>query len=268
MNDLFVTLGIQSWKGVIGALVMPPLPLLVMVLVGMRLVYRRRMLAWSLVLTGVMGTWLLSSSAVAVGLQRWLLNPPRALMSSDLADLKKAPQTVVLVLGGGRHLLSPAYGMSNLSDLSLERLRYGIWLSRQTSLPLAFSGGVAHGQPEGPTEAEIAARITEQEFGHKLKWLEPDSRDTSENASRSLALLHEAGIRHVVLVTHDLHIPRAVAAFARAQQRSGLAIQVTAAPMGQREPGRLTWAHWLPSGAGLNGTRYVLHEWLGRLAGA
>ena len=55
MNDLFVVLGIESWKSTLGAMFMPPIPFLVMVLVGMRLVYRRRLLAWSLVLGGVLG---------------------------------------------------------------------------------------------------------------------------------------------------------------------------------------------------------------------
>lgn len=269
MNDLFVTLGIQSWKWTIQAFVMPPLPFLVMILVGMRLVYKRRVLAWSLVLAGVLGTWLLSSTAVAHGLMRWLVNPPRALMTNDIADLNKLPKTAVLVLGGGRQLLAPEYGMSTLTEFSIERLRYGIWLARQTGLPLGFSAGVAHGAQPGPSEAEIATRIARQEFGVTLRYLEGESRDTSESASRALAVLHEAGIEHIVLVTHDFHMPRSLAAFERAKRRSGLAMRMTAAPMGLPQPGsQYTWENWLPSGKGLQGTRIVLHEWLGRLAGA
>ena len=268
MNDLFVALGIESWKSILGALLMPPIPFLVMVLVGMRLVYRRRLLAWSLVLTGVAGTWLMGSTAVSIGLSRWLLTPPRALAHSEVSELKGQPHTAVLVLGGGRYLMAPEYGLSNLSILGVERLRYGVWLSKQANLPLAFSGGVGHGTDAGPSEAEIAARIAEREFGRQIKWLEGESRDTGENASRSLAVLHEVGIEHVVLVTHDFHMRRALGAFERAKQRAGLKLSVTPAPMGLPPSGPRRFVDWLPSGSGFTRTRIVLHEWVGRLAGA
>ena len=34
MNELFYTLGIESWKPVLSALLLPPVPLLVLVLAG------------------------------------------------------------------------------------------------------------------------------------------------------------------------------------------------------------------------------------------
>ena len=42
-----------------------------------------------------------------------------------------------------------------------------------------------------------------------------ESRDTRENAARTLALLKPAGIDHIVLVTHGYHMPRALRAFTR-----------------------------------------------------
>lgn len=268
MNDLFLSLGIEGWKPTVSALILPPLPFLLMILVGARLMYRSRLLAWSLLLLGTLSLWALSTTAVSGALNNFLLMPPRALSPSEIGDLKKAQKTAILVLGGGRSLLAPEYGVSNLTPRSIERLRYGVWLSKETGLPLGFSGGVGHGNEPGPSEAEIAARIAEREFARPLKWTETNSRDTSENAARSLALLHEAGVERIVLVTHGFHMRRALDGFARAKQRSGVAMEIQAAPMGLRAPGRLGVDDWLPSREGMLESHLVLHEWLGRLAGA
>ena len=60
------------------------------------------------------------------------------------------------------------------------------------------------------------------EFGRPLKFVEDDSRDTRENAARTLALLRPIGIRHIVLVTHGWHMPRALKAFETAAAGSGI----------------------------------------------
>lgn len=268
MNDLFVTLGIESWKPTVESLLMPPLPFVLLVLVGARLMYRRRAIAWTMIATGALGMYFMCTTALGSALTNMLLMPPRALSASEIADLKRQPHTAILVLGGGRKLYSPEYGLSNLKSYSIERLRYGVWLSRETGLPLAFSGGVGHGGEAGPSEAEIAARIADREFGRPLKWTETQSRDTNENAMRSLPMLKEEGIQTVVLVTHGFHMRRAVAAFDRARQRTGVPITVIPAPMGLEGGGHLVLADWLPSVAGFEATRIALHEWVGRVAGA
>jgi uncharacterized SAM-binding protein YcdF (DUF218 family) len=268
VNDLFVTLGIESWKGTLGMFLLPPLPFLLLVLVGARLMFRRRLLAWTLLMFGVAGIWLTSTSGLARAMDIGLLTPPRPLSPSEIGDLKKAPQTAIVVLGAGRYLLAPEYGVSNLKPMSIERLRYGIWLARQTSLPVGYSGGVGYGSQPGPSEAEIAGRIAEQEFEHALKFMETQSRDTNENAYRTLALLHDQGIERIVLVTHGFHMRRAMAAFERAKQRSGITMEMIAAPMGMEAGSPTTWRDWLPSSAGFVDTRIALHEWIGRLAGA
>ncbi|MBC7939316.1 MAG: YdcF family protein [Chitinophagaceae bacterium] len=268
MNDLLLTLGVESWKPAIAALLMPPVPFIVLVLAGARLMFRRRLLAWCLVLLGVVGIWLMCTVAVSEALRRALLAPPRALIASDLAELKRAPKTAIVVLGGGRRALAPEYGISTLSPLSVERLRYGIFLARETALPVAFSGGVGHGSPAGLSEAEIAARVAEREFGFKLRWQETESRDTRENAIKTLALLKPQGIEHIVLVTHDFHIRRALGNFERAGAASGGTFRFSTAPMGLPAGGTLAFGDWLPGPAGFALSRMVLHEWLGRLAGA
>jgi uncharacterized SAM-binding protein YcdF (DUF218 family) len=266
MNEIFFSLGIESWKPFVSALLLPPVPLLLLVLLGARLMFRRRLLAWLLVLVGVLGLWFTSTTALSQGLTLWLLKPPSALTDAQIGELKRAPRTAVVVLGGGRRLRAPEYGMSTLNERSIERLRYGIWLAKETGLPAAFSGGVGHGADGGTSEAEVAARIAEREFGRPLRWTETESRDTRENAQKTIALLQPQGIEQIVLVTHGYHMPRALLNFERAA--AGSKIRVIPAPMGMPPAGRLRLGDWLPTSDGFESNRLVLHEWLGRVAGA
>lgn len=271
MNQFFLMLGLETWKPLLTAVLLPPVPFLLLMLVAARLMFRRRILAWSLMLLGAIGIWGSCTMIVGEGLLRVLMPPMRALGPADLAQLKKAPgapKTAIVVLGGGRDLYAPEYGMSNLTPISMERLRYALWLGRETGLPVAFSGGLSPGAPEGATEAEIAARIAAREFGRPLNWVEGQSRDTGENAGRTLALLAPEGIERIVLVTHDFHMARALRAFDRAREASGRPLVLVPAPMGllARMPTGLL--SWFPTFQGAYKTRLVLREALGRFAGA
>ncbi len=266
MNELFLTLGIESWKPVLGTLLLPPVPFLVLVLAGARLMFRRRALAWLLVLLGCVGIYLSCTMAIGVLLTEGMLHPPPALGTAQLADLKRAPRTAIMVLGGGRRSLAPEYGISTLKPRSVERLRYGIWLGRETGLPVGFSGGIGYGAGPGATEAAIAARIAEREFGRPLRWTETDARDTRENAFKTVALLEPQGINQIVVVTEQYHMRRAMRNFARATE--GRQIKLIAAPMALPASGRLQAVDWLPSTVGFDATSQALHEALGLLAGA
>lgn len=271
MNDLFALLGITAWKPYVGVLLLPPVPLLILVLLGTRLVLPRRGLGWLVVLTSVVLLWLSSCAGSARLLSHWLLRPPPALAPERIEALREAVRArqpvAILVLGGGARRLAPEYGVGDLSAISLERLRYGIWLARQTGAPLAFSGGVGHGQRDGEStpEAQLAARIAEQEFNRPLRWTEDRSRDTRENAAYSVPLLKEAGIRRVVLVTHQAHMARALRAL---EQVGNGTVAFEPAPVGvpQGSLGRVEL--WLPSREGFAGVHIVLHEAFGLLFGA
>lgn len=266
MNELFFTLGIESWKPWATALVLPPVPLLLLVLVGARLMFRRRLLAWLIILLAVLGLWFGATTALGLTLIRVLTKPPPALIEREIADLKRAPKTAIVVLGGGRRVLAPEYGVSSLNERSIERLRYGIWLARGTQLPVLFSGGVGHAAPTGATEAEIAARVAEQEFGFKLRWAEGSSRDTRENARASVAMLREAGIEQIVLVSHHDHLTRARGHFEREMTPHGM--KLVLAPMGMPARGNFVAMDWVPTSEGFELVRLALREWLGRVVGA
>ncbi|WP_246312011.1 YdcF family protein [Pseudaquabacterium terrae] len=263
-----MSLGIEGWKPAVSMLVLPPLPLLLLLLLGVVLMPRRRRWGTAFIGAGTLGLWALSTPVVGAALKQALLQPPPVLHEADLRRLSQARGAAIVVLGAGRRLRSLDYGAPDVSMLTLERLRYGLWLSHRTGLPVAYSGGIAHASPAGESEAEIAVRVAERDFGQRLRWTEAQSRDTNENARRTVPLLAAAGIHHVVLVTHDFHQQRALAAFARAAARERVALTLTAAPLGVTRPGDGELGDYLPSGEGLRMTTIVLHEWLGRLAGA
>jgi uncharacterized SAM-binding protein YcdF (DUF218 family) len=228
--------------------------------------FRRPLLAWLLILLATLGLWFSGTQALGHGLVQIWNKPPPALAARDVAELRHKPKTAIRVLGGGRRVTAPEYGLSSLKVHSAERLRYGVWLARETGLPLGFSGGVGHGAVAGPSEAEIAARVAEREFGRPLRWQESESRDTRENALKSVALLQAQGIETIVVVTDALHMRRAVANFERAAE--GTNMRIVATPMGARGIGQLRAVDWLPSLDGYEEVWTVCHEALGRLLGA
>ncbi len=270
MNSLFVLLGIESWKPIITALLLPPVPLLLLMLVGARLILPRRGLGWTIVVFSVAGMWITSTTGYALVLEHFVLHVPPAIQLDRInalkADAKAKTNDAIIILGGGAEAFAPEYGVSSLSSYSLERLRYGLWLSRETGVPAGFSGGLGWTTSQSASEAEVAAQIAVQEFNRPLRWTESESRDTRENAQRTIPLMKKAGITHILLVTHGYHMPRAKRAFEDVAQGTGIAIE--AAPMGLAARVEAPALDWLPTGHGFLRARSAMREVLGRWFGA
>jgi len=270
MNTLFEMLGIQAWKPILTALVLPPVPFLVLLLVGARLILPRRGLGWFLVVVSVAGIWLSHATGVGRFFEKTLVQVPPALSLDRItalkADARRKPHTAIVVLGGGLESYAPEYGISNLKWPSLERLRYGLWLGRETGIAVGFTGGAGWAAEPAMPEAEAAARVATQEFRLPLRWTETHSRDTRENALRTLPLLQRDGITHVLLVTHGVHMPRAHRAFEEAARASGITIEP--APMGLAARSESVTFDWLPTPDGYRRVNLALREWLGRLVGS
>lgn len=273
MNELFGLLGLQSWKPVLAALLLPPVPWLILMVVGARMMFWRRSVAWLVVLLGAAGIWLSCSSAVGYWLEYAVLKPPAALSIERMQEIKRlttnpGTKVAIVVLGGGREAMAPEYRLANLNSVSLQRLHYAVWLSRLTGAPMLFSGGIGRSDPVGVTEAEAAARIAERDYLKPLTWSETESHDTRENAAFSLAMLKAAGITDVVLVTHGYHMPRAIRTFQAEAQRAESPVRIWPAPMGLAAPSHRTLLQWLPSAEGFIRVRAVLRELAARLVGA
>jgi len=148
----------------------------------------------------------------------------RATGSFAAFDGKEPLAQAIVVLAAERRD-SPEYGGDAVGPVTLERLRLGAYWARATRLPVLLSGGRVR-----PSDAEPLATLMDRawrgEFGLQARWLEDESRNTQENAQRSAAILHNAGIGRVILVTHYVHMKRAIADF------TGAGIQVDPAPTG------------------------------------
>lgn len=276
-------------KPVLTAMTLPPVPWLALILAG---AWRGRAggrCGVALVCVGVLGIWLGACQGSAIWLQNHVLRPGpalevqrwRAAQPLRAGQGHVPPPAAVMVLGSGRDAMAPEYGMADLSAPSAERLRYGVWLSRQTGLPLGFSGGVgwaqqAHdavGGAAATSEAGVAARLAREMYGWPLTWVESQSADTRANAARTVAMLARQGVREIVLVTHAFHMPRAHRAFEEAAaveaRASGLpAIRVVRAPIAFWGAGERPWLDWLPSSQGMHNVYVALRECAGLLAGA
>lgn len=267
MGELFVSLGLGAWKPLLATLALPPVPFLVLVAAG---AWRRgRGAGGWLVAFGIAGVWL----SACTGSGRWivqaLLQPPPALDAARIAALAAqargaaTPAPAVVVLGGGREAFAPEYGMPDLRPHTLARLRYGLWLGRRIDAPVGVSGGTGWAQPDGPPEAQIAARIAAAEFGQPLAWTEAASRDTRANATGTVALLRRAGVGHAVLVTHAWHMPRALRRFEAA---AGGSMRFTPAPIGLGTNDSPVY-DWLPTAQGTELVRVSLRELMARALG-
>ena len=76
----------------------------------------------------------------------------------------------------------------------------------------------------------------------------------------------ETSPKYILLVTDGWHMARALRHFRAAGEAAGM--QVEAAPMGLATQLQTPGLEWLPSSLGYRRTREVLHEAVGRLAGA
>lgn len=257
-------LDLGNLKPLLTALVLPPTGPLLLLLAGLWLMHRRRpRVSWrarTCVAMAVLGLWALSCQRTAIWLENHLLP---VLSPVQPAQLAAAQVQAVVVLGGGIEANAPEYGSTQLNALSMERLRYGIWLSKQLQVPIAFAGGIGWGnaapagQPALPAEATIAARVAHEVYGMPIGLLESQSRDTRENGALMAPLLLKGGLTRIALVTHAWHMPRAMAAFAH----KGL--EVVPAPMGFTSGYERPALDALPSGHGMAASRRILREWLG-----
>lgn len=179
-------------------------------------------------------------------------HPPLNIDSVDIPS-----DAVIVVLGGGADWNAPEYDRRDtVSRLTLERLRFGAYLHRRLKLPLAVSGG----SPESgmTSEASMMSDVLINEFRVAVKYRETRSRNTAENARYMRATL---GDRTIVLVTHSIHMRRAVTAFADTGSR------VIPAPMGffSSDDGDYAWHAFVPQSESFAQSNYAIYEMLGEL---
>lgn len=240
-------------KKLVSVLAVPPLAPLILIALGLLLLRRHRRTGLTLAWGGLALALALSAPYPVSLLLRPLENtPPVTLAAVNSAQ-------AIVILGGGKRTHAPEYGGEAVNRLTLERLRFGARLARDSGRPVLVSGGLAR---DGVPEAELMRATLETDFGVIPRWIESASRDTRENARLSAAQLKAAGVERIVLVTHAVHIPRAQAEF----ESQGL--QVVPAPTAWLggDPASGDIPSVLPTANAAYAGWIATHEWLGRAA--
>ena len=232
------------------AVVVPPLNLLPLGLAGLALWWRWPRFGRLLVAVSLLGLLVFSLPVTS-----------RSLIASLEWSLPSAPPdqppAAIVILGGDAGYgtdagLEPGTG---IGPLTLERMRAGALMQRRTGLPVLVTGGAL--EPGVEPIATQMARSLHDEFGVTVRWVEPASDDTWQNAQFSAAMLHAAGIGSVYLVTHAWHIRRAAMAFAR------FGIATTPAPLRFDRAPRFTFDEFMPHATAVLNSYFALHEWIG-----
>jgi uncharacterized SAM-binding protein YcdF (DUF218 family) len=244
----FLSFDLYYLRKVLGALVLPPNGPLIVAFAGLLLLGRRPRLGRALAWLGLTSLLVLSMPAVSDALHATLDQYPPL----DLAKARNAQALVIL--GGGIRGDAPEYGGPTAGRLTLERVRYGARLARETRLPVLVSGGAVN---NNITEAQVMRQVLLDEFGVAVAWAEARSRNTHENARRSAEILLPQGIRRVVLVAHELDMPRAKAEF----EAAGFEVMPAPTMISSNAFGGL--GDLIPEARSLESSYYALYEMLG-----
>jgi uncharacterized SAM-binding protein YcdF (DUF218 family) len=235
-------------RKLLAALVLPPTGPLLLAVAGALILRRWPRLGRVLVWTGLATLLALSLSPVSGFLLRLANDSPAV----RLEDARSAQ--AVVILGGGVRREAPEYGGDTLNRWTLERVRYGAKLARETGLPVLVAGGSVFG--DTATEASLMRAALEEEFNVPVRWAEDRSRNTHENAQLSAAILKRDGVNRVVLVMHGFDIRRARAEFEAA------GIVVVPAPTVIPNFSGMTPFDFVPSMGALQGSQVALYELL------
>ena len=207
VNSFLATHGIESWKPVITALLLPPVPLLLLTLIGARLLLPRRGLGWLVILISVVLLWL-SACTGAARARRQLLLPAPAALSFDRARELRAETTARSRSRSSSSApavepFAPEYGVSSLQ----RRVARAAALWPLARRPDRRAGRLQRRHRVGPDRLDHArrrspARSPPRSSAGRSGGSRASRATRARTRRRTIALLKPAGINHVVLVTH------------------------------------------------------------------
>ncbi|MGH6610717.1 MAG: YdcF family protein [Burkholderiaceae bacterium] len=240
----------MTFNYVLSSWLLPPTSLIILTLLGVLMLRRRRKAGITLIIGSQLLLLALSMPVVANALVRTLEPPP-----ASIAEIKRAQ--AIVVLGGGRNRSAVEWGGETVNASTLQRVRYGARLARETGLPLYVTGG----KPDGGEYAEgtLMRDLIARELNVPVKWVDVVADTTRDNARIAAQDLKPLGITRVALVTDAVHMPRSQRLF----ELQGLS--VVPAPTsytGQRPfaPDQL-----VPTPRALRESHIALREWASQL---
>ncbi len=154
---------------------------------------------------GWLGRGIAACVLVVLGLAAW------AALARALAPKGNTEQSrfdVLIVLG------SPADADGNPTPTELERVTEAVHEYEQGVAPrMLFTGGAAHNRF---VEAQLMARTAEaQGIPDSVVFVEPEARDTMENACDSVRMMRSHGWRSAEVISSHSHLERAAMVFSR-----------------------------------------------------
>jgi len=231
------------------ALLLPPLGLLLLAVLGLVLARLWRRAGLMIAAVSVAGLWLLCTPIVG----ETLLASVEPRQAPDVNTLKNAQ--AIVVLGGGTYFDAPEYGGDTAGTFTLERLRWGARLHRETGLPVLVTGGLPLGN--ATSEAAQMKEALARDFQVPVRWLEERADNTLESAQFSREILARENITRIALVTHASHMRRAHRVF----EQAGFAVLDAPTVFSGTAP--TTALSFLPNAYGLLQSRIFCHEALG-----
>ena len=239
------------------ALTLPPTSNFILLGLGLIMIARKRRAGLAVATFGFVTLLLLSTPFVArtlvLGLERY---PP-----VEPEELQSVGADAIVILGGGRYSVSPEYGGEDtVSESALERIRFGARVQRATGLPVLVTGGRLY--KEQHSEAKLMRDSLVEDFNVPVRWMEEQSLNSAENAIYAHKLLAADGIKHIILITHTLHMARAAEMF----KRQGFRVTPASTKFSRRREDVSHHAGtFLPGVDALEASRSSLHEYLGML---
>jgi uncharacterized SAM-binding protein YcdF (DUF218 family) len=231
---------------------LPPFGLVVLAIVGAAVSRWRRRLGRGLLAAALLALYLMAVGPFAV----WLIGLLQTEPALTTAAAKASGAQAIVVLSADQTGFAADYGGETAGNLTIERLRRGARLQRETGLPVLVSGGLLPRHRRSLADAMREA--LEVDFAVPVRWLEDRSRTTAENAAYSAAILKPAGIKRVLLVTSAWHMPRALLAFRAA------GLDPVAAPTGFVSAGQpFAWEDLVAMPHALQLSTWAVHEMLG-----
>jgi uncharacterized SAM-binding protein YcdF (DUF218 family) len=236
----------------VGWILLPPGSVILLLLLAALVARWRGGLTRVLVVAGGLLLYLSSIPVVAAA----LIGALQIYGPASTAEIDAFQGQAIVMLAAGRRSTAPEFGGETVDSLTLERIRYGARLHRQTGLPVYVAGGDP--TTDGTPLAELMRIALADDYGIAVVGLETTSDTTAENAEYMAPVLRAHGISRILLVTHSWHMRRAKRAFEREE------LVVLPAPTAFIGDGEMpSPGDFLPTASALSGTAYALHEILG-----
>lgn len=208
--------------------------------------------AWGWLFLGVLLGWLFSTPALGRMLST-------ALIANVKAPSHIVPENVdmIVVLTGGMNYVGNAGWLPSSASYQRAMVAYDIQARVNSRVPIVITGGKTAGV-QYPSEARVVSDlINRQKAQITPTILEENALNTYENAQEVARIASDRGADTLFLVTSELHMLRALAAF-RARGLDPMPI-----PVFTINRGKLTFGDFIPTMQGAAENHAALYEFLG-----